>query len=92
MTDHIHGEDSYVECDRFYVVSVVTHEDHDEGLPEKFHYDCNCYCGTDATHYARVSFTTYENPPEEREPWPKSWSRTLKAHRCDEHGFEVEDE
>lgn len=90
MTDHIHGEDSYVECDRFYVVNVVTHEEHDEGLPEKFHYDVNCYCGADATHYARVAFYTVI---EEREEWwDRTLTQTLKAHRCDEHKFETEDE
>ena len=29
--------------------------------------------------------------PEEREPWPKHITQTLKAHRCDEHNFEIED-
>lgn len=89
MTDHVHGKDSYIECDWFSVVSVVSYEDHDEGLPEKFHYDCNCYCGDEATHYARVGFHTVV---EERDDW---WDRTLtqtvKAHRCDEHGFEEND-
>ena len=88
MTDHIHGEDSYVECDRFHVVSVVTYEERDSNLPEKHHLDHDCYCGADATHYARVCFTTYENSPEEREPWPKYITQTVKAHRCDEHKFE----
>lgn len=86
MTDHVYGEGSYVECDRFYVVSVVTYEDRDEGLPEKFHLDHDCYCGADATHYARVGFDTVV---EEREDWYNRTDRTtLKAHRCDEHSFE----
>lgn len=87
VTDHIYGEGSYVECDRFYVVNVVTHEEHDEGLPEKFHYDVNCYCGADATHYARVKFTTSTG-----EHWMEQMTQTFKAHRCDEHKFETEDE
>lgn len=89
MTDHIYGEDSYVECDRFYVASVVTYEDHDAGLPKKHHLNHDCYCGADATHYARVGFTTYKNPPGEREAWPKQTTQRVKAHRCDEHGFTV---
>lgn len=92
MTYHIHGEDSYVECDRFYVVNVVTYEDHDSNLPEKFHLDHDCYCGSDATHYARVSFTTYAKPEGERDPWPDRNRRVFKAHRCDEHRFEESDD
>jgi hypothetical protein len=88
MTDHIHGEDSYVECDRFHVVTVTAYEDHNVALPEKHHLDYDCYCGADATHYALVGFTTYKNPPEERDVWPKQMTQRVNAHRCDKHSFE----
>jgi hypothetical protein len=85
MTDHIHGEGSYVKCDWFNVVSVVTYDDHDDGLPEKFHLDHDCYCGADATHYARVGFHT---ETERDAMLNRIDTQTFKAHRCDEHGFE----
>lgn len=83
MTDHVHGEGSYVECDRVHVVSVTPYDN----FEEKFRPENNCYCGADAVQIARVGFhtdTTEETPGE----WPTSFSQNVKAHRCEEHGFE----
>jgi len=85
MTDHIFGEDSYMECDRFNVVSVTPYENFD---PE-FRPEHVCYCGKPTVQIARVGFHTVV---EERDQW---WDRTLsqnvKVHRCEEHKFEEED-
>lgn len=85
MTDHVFGEDSYVECDRYNVVS--TRRDLNFG---EYEFERRCYCGEISTQIARVGFhteTTDETPGE----WPTSFSRILKTHRCDEHAFEIDE-
>jgi hypothetical protein len=82
MVNHIFGEDSYVECDRFTVVNVVRHAD----MAPKFRPDTECYCGRDTVQTARVGFhtdTTDETPGD----WPSSLSLTYKVHRCEKHAF-----
>lgn len=87
MTDHVHGEDSYVECDRYNVVDVLAQGDVDPA----FWHDTVCYCGSDTVQVARVGFhtdTTEETPGD----WPTSFSQTAKAHRCEEHRFDPDED
>jgi hypothetical protein len=91
MTDHVHGEDSYVSCGRYYVVSVNRYDDIFSNLSAEMteKMEKKCYCGKDATTISRVVFTTVV---ERRDDW---WDRTrdwtVKAHRCGDHDFEVDD-
>jgi hypothetical protein len=86
VTDHVHGEGSYIECDRYNVVSVSYYKDRHSDLPPDLSIRRDCYCGNEATHVARVGFHTVV---EERDDWwDRTHSRTFKAHRCDEHSFE----
>lgn len=86
MTDHIFGEDSYVECDRYHVVSVSDYEDRFSNLDSDLYTKQDCYCGKQATHVARVGFYTVI---EERDNWwDRTQNRTFKVHRCDDHRFE----
>jgi hypothetical protein len=87
MTTHIYGEDSYVECDRFYVVNTVPYENY----KPKFRPEHQCYCGADCVQQARVAFMTYKREEGNRRPWPESSTLTYKAHRCEEHRFGEED-
>lgn len=83
MTDHVYGEDSYIECDYYSVVSVTSYE----FFAPEFRPEHDCYCGKPTVQVARVGFhtdTTEETPGE----WPTSFSRNVKVHRCEEHGFE----
>jgi hypothetical protein len=86
MTDHIQGDGSYLECDRYSVVSVVSTGEMYSNLEAKDHRKSYCYCGKEATQIATVGFYTVV---EERDDW---WDRTLcqtaKAHRCEAHSFE----
>lgn len=87
MTDHIFGEDSYVECDRFHVVNTIPYDNYDE----EFRPEHTCYCGADCVQLARVGFTTYaEKREEDRQPWPRHLTQNVKVHRCEEHGFETD--
>lgn len=85
MTDHIHGEGSYVECDRFYVVSVVPYEELHSNLDPEYYTEHDCYCGKPATQQARVGFHT---ETERDAMLNRIDTRTFKAHRCDKHSFE----
>jgi hypothetical protein len=88
VTDHIYGEGSYVECDRYHVVTVITYEEKYANLAPELHTKQDCYCGNQATEVARVAFYTVV---EEREDWwDREISRIFKAHRCDEHSFREE--
>lgn len=88
MTDHVHGEDSYLECDYY---TVVYQHEMMEMYPVGHVPDTECYCGADAAHLARVAFhedTTDQTPGD----WPTSFSRNVKVHRCGDHNFEVNGE
>ena len=85
MTDHIYGENSYVECDHYTVVSVTPYSD----FGPKFSPEQICYCGEPTVQVARVGFHTRLDDPDE-ETWPRSISQNVKVHRCDKHGFEVD--
>lgn len=88
MTDHVHGEDSYVECDYYHVL----HEDRlEEIYPDGWDGETDCYCGADSVFLARVGFTTRLDDPEE-ESWPRSVTQDVKVHRCEEHRFDPDEE
>lgn len=82
MTDHVFGEDSYMECDHYSVVSVTPYS----SLDPEFRPEHVCYCGEPTVQVARVGFHTRLDDPDE-ETWPRSISRNVKVHRCDEHKF-----
>lgn len=85
MTDHLHGEDSYIECDYYTVVSQIRQDE----KWDDWNGETSCYCGADSVYVARVGFHTRL---EDDSAWPRTFSQDLKVHRCEEHKFQLKNE